>query len=278
VPAPARTGPQEIVDVLAAEPASGNGLPYPAEEDVAGQFRTDPELFGEPYVNGSGPADLSDSALPRRSPGASGITGVPKPKAEEPRQAPTDTSAFFSGRAQAAANGSTPEGAPESEPADEQPAPPARHAASEHDDSPIFQRMLSEWLVDWDTLTAPPQDWKSVWDHGWAAAAEAEEKPVQSRTDHGLPVRDPGARLVPGSADPTGYRNGAHAKPDDSDGPGTGQVPSGDGFGYGRHELGQGSVPARDPDAVRASISNHFGGVHAGRSHARDADEGTDTE
>lgn len=44
-------------------------------------------------------------------------------------------------------------------------------------------------------------DWRSVWDRGWSAAAEAQETPVQSRTDHGLPVRTPGARLVPGAAD-----------------------------------------------------------------------------
>ena len=29
-------------------------------------------------------------------------------------------------------------------------------------------------------------------------------------------------------------------------------------------------APVRDPDAVRATISSHFGGVHAGRSHARE--------
>ena len=26
----------------------------------------------------------------------------------------------------------------------------------------------------------------------------------------------------------------------------------------------------RDPEAVRSSIGSHFGGVHAGRAHARD--------
>ena len=37
------------------------------------------------------------------------------------------------------------------------------------------------------------------------------------------------------------------------------------------------SIPVRDPDAVRASMSSHFGGVHAGRSHARET-RGTDNE
>ena len=35
--------------------------------------------------------------------------------------------------------------------------------------------------------------------------------------------------------------------------------------------------PPRDPEAVRASMSSHFGGVHAGRSHARET-RGTDSE
>lgn len=59
--------------------------------------------------------------------------------------------------------------------------------------------MLSEMVGDPHELAhSPDLDWKSVWDHGWSAAAEAADKPVQSRTDYGLPVREPGARLVPG--------------------------------------------------------------------------------
>jgi hypothetical protein len=42
-------------------------------------------------------------------------------------------------------------------------------------------------------------------------------------------------------------------------------------------DTGGQSIPLRDPDAVRASISNHFGGVHAGRSHAQET-RGTDNE
>ena len=63
--------------------------------------------------------------------------------------------------------------------------------------------MLSEWLVD-PTELAKSSDlnWESVWDHGWSAAEAAEDAPVVSHTDHGLPVRDPGARLVPGTAGP----------------------------------------------------------------------------
>ena len=74
-----------------------------------------------------------------------------------------------------------------------------------------------------------------MWDSGWETAAEAEDVPVQTHTEHGLPVREPGARLVPGAADVV------EAAP----------APE---------------RPQRDPDAVRASFSSHFGGVRAARS------------
>lgn len=115
----------------------------------------------------------------------------------------------------------------------------------------IYRRMLSEMMGDpHDLVNSPDLDWQSVWDRGWSLAAEADEKPVEQRTaDHGLPVRTPGARLVPGAAD------------DDS------LVPSNGGL-----------HAARDPEAVRASFSNHFGGVRSGRSHARHSSQGPDEE
>jgi len=98
--------------------------------------------------------------------------------------------------------------------------------------------------------------------------------PVESHTDHGLPVREPGARLVPGAAAEserpgTGRsRNGAaHGKAADENGVASnGQKP-------GKHE-----APERDPEAIRSSISSHFGGVRAGRSHARETSQGSDHE
>jgi hypothetical protein len=53
---------------------------------------------------------------------------------------------------------------------------------------------------------------------------------------------------------------GAHRSDDGAD-----RVPSAAEFG-----TGGGPIPSRDPEAVRASISNHFGGVRAGRSHAQE--------
>lgn len=174
------------------------------------------------------------SVLPQRDPGASGISAVPTPPAEEdqepePAGRPTDTSSFFAARTQT-----------------------VQTADADADDS-IYQSMLSEWLVD-PTELANSEDlnWESVWDHGWSVAAAADEAPVTEVTDEGLPVRTPGARLVPGAAQ-------------------TGEVASAAEFDAPP------GASQRDPEAVRASISSHFGGVHAGRSHARET-RGTDTE
>ncbi|WP_101948500.1 ATP-binding protein [Mycobacterium sp. 3519A] len=251
---------------------------------------------GHEYTNGHG--DVPVALLPQRNPGASGIADLPAslaqpeqppqdewpaeeswpedsmpaqteehppwgqplaPQPEEADRAPVDTSAFFASRAQAASNGVAHENGAE-------PAPPAQHTADEPSatagaDDAIYQKMLSEWLVDpTDLAKSEDLNWQSVWDHGWSAAAAADEAPVTEHTEEGLPVRQPGARLVPGAVDAAGGPNGGE------------QVASAAEFG-----TGGGPLPSRDPDAVRASISNHFGGVRAGRSHAQES-RGTDRE
>lgn len=181
------------------------------------------------------------SGLPQRNPGASGFryeqaevesehwptepTPVQTPT-ELPTRPPADTSAFFAARPQ-------------------RPAEPAPAGTGSSDDA-IYQKMLSEWLVDPTDLGASTDlDWKSVWDHGWSAAASAEDAPVTEHTAEGLPVRRPGERLVPGAGDIADDGVPVTSEPAD---PG----------------------PLPDPAAVRASLSSHFGGVHAGRSHTRD--------
>ena len=173
--------------------------------------------------------------LPRRNPGSSGITEVPAEPAEpqprrhrrelptpggraeppgraaaEPKPAPpraaSDTSAFFAARSREADEPATP--APSRSPARRTFRPrPARSAATTPaDDDVIYRRMLSEMLGDpHDLVNSPDLDWQSVWDRGWSLAAAAEDKPVESHTaEHGLPVRTPGARLVPGAANGDG--------------------------------------------------------------------------
>ncbi|OBI71507.1 histidine kinase [Mycobacterium sp. E740] len=184
------------------------------------------------------PAEPAETSLPQRNPGASGISDTRVPPTHSP-------------------------GAARPEPERSQPEPP-QPAGS---DDAIYQSMLSEWLVD-PTEIANSEDlnWETVWDRGWSAAAAADETPVTRTTDEGLPMRDPGARLVPGAAD--------DSDPDD-------ETASTAGFGAELQESSAAaSYPRRDPEAVRASIGSHFGGVHAGRSRARETtgNRGTDSE
>nr|WP_156664526.1 sensor histidine kinase [Mycobacterium sp. 852002-51057_SCH5723018] len=262
--------------------------------------------------NGSEALGPSVTLLPRRNPGSSGITevpAVPDPPAEqlprrhrrelatpwweseqpaqqapEPQPAPpkaapvSNTSAFFAARSQSATDR-----AAQAQPAPEPPAapPPARLAgesiptipkatktpAAPADDDVIYRRMLSEMLGDpHDLVDSPDLDWQSVWDRGWSLAAAAEEKPVETHTaEHGLPVRKPGARLVPGTANGTSGEQGQ----DEDEG-------SLVGSNGGSHRQAEHAAVTRDPEAVRASFSSHFGGVRSGRSHARETNEGSE--
>ncbi|MDT5341242.1 MAG: hypothetical protein QOE52_426 [Mycobacterium sp.] len=262
--------------------------------------------------NGSHSTESSVSLLPRRRPGTSGITGVPvdrpdSPPQREPPPAPqedledeaeptperpaaqpvSNTSSFFGSRVRFTRENRQHPKAEPSEPAPVAPEPVAQADEPEIDDvwtaeataakaeppeaDLIYQRMLSEWLVDpRDMARSPDLDWQSVWDRGWSAAADIENVPVQAHTDQGLPVREPGARLVPGGA--VSEQNGtAHHRASEDNG-----LASNGGFQSGRKPAHE--APVRDPEAIRASISSHLGGVRAGRSHARDTDQGSDHE
>jgi signal transduction histidine kinase len=216
----------------------------------------------------------SGTVLPQRSPGSSGITGAPpqQPEAEpqpspwfagaqaaEPapaNQHPSDTAPFFMSRTRA---GQAREERIDTSDMDVLAADLSAPEVEDTDTDYIYQKMLSEIMVDPHTI-AVPQDWKSVWDNGWEVAADVEDVPVQTHTEHGLPVRDPGARLVPGAAEPVAL---AASGTTDTD---TAQPPP--------------DLPLRDPDAVRASFSSHFGGVRAARSELQNgsAENGHDDQ
>jgi signal transduction histidine kinase len=252
---------------LPATVLAGAELPGPAaaprrlatvDEAVAAAERRDRAEFAPEASdrNGSFAPESPATLLPRRNPGSSGIAGGPaetwQPVAQQPV---SDTSSFFAARARPSEPITGPAGSGE---------PP--------EDDLIYQRMLSEWLVDpHDLARSPDLDWQSVWDRGWSAAAEAEDRPVAAHTAQGLPVREPGARLVPGTAAP--QPNGAaHRRADADNG-----VASNGGLPSGRTPAHQ-APAARDPEAIRASISSHFGGVRAARSHARETHQGSDDE
>jgi signal transduction histidine kinase len=287
------TGPQAV----AAE--AGSGFATPLTFDDADEY-VEYEEYGDEVCADqlNGHSEVPVTLLPQRSPGASGISAsvqddLPpepemddeteyelesepweEPAAEESWQAPVDTSAFFASRAQASTNG-VHEAEHEPEPEDLLPLAEAETSQTSGADDAIYQRMLSEWLVDpTDLARSSDLNWESVWDHGWSAAEAAEDAPVESHTEYGLPVRDPGARLVPGAvssaarhgANGGSINGGAHRSHDDDEVESAAEFPT-----------GAPAVPVRDPEAVRASMSSHFGGVHAARSHAQET-RGTDNE
>jgi anti-sigma regulatory factor (Ser/Thr protein kinase) len=299
--ASADEGPSVPHEPAAVGPAV---VPLPEPPTAVPDYDDGPEftsLTDTTERNGSQSTESSVSLLPRRRPGSSGITGGPAapPEHREPSpvsqeepaesapeqpaaQPVSNTSSFFGSRVRFnRENRHRPKDEPVAPvPAGEVDLPEvddvwtaeaAAPASKAPEDDLIYQRMLSEWLVDpRDLAHSPDLDWQSVWDRGWSAAEEVESVPVQARTEQGLPVREPGARLVPGGAD--SEQNGtAHHRASEDNG-----IASNGGSQSGRTPAHE--APVRDPDAVRASISSHFGGVRAGRSHARDTELGTDHE
>lgn len=267
---------------LPEQPSFDPAEPLPPEPspDQPDEYQVDPYQQSGEHGQDAEAAEAGPvvSLLPRRTPGSSGITGVPAeppapervrrelpqpwweaqeqapepPSRPEPvaeQSAPADTSGYFAARARV--RSAAPEPEPEPEP--------------EHDS--IYQRMLSESAANDPNEPGlrADLDWQSVWDRGWSVAAEAENVPVTAHTEHGLPVREPGARLVPGSAaaEPPAAEEDPRTPAPGSAGPEQ-PVTSNGVTSQPAHE-----PPERDPAAIRSSISSHFGGVHAARSHAR---------
>ncbi|MFE6919813.1 ATP-binding protein [Nocardia sp. NPDC057663] len=108
--------------------------------------------------------------------------------------------------------------------------------------TPIYQRMVSEWLVEPASATAESggngASWSAPGDAGWSAAASAGNPPTSSRTVGGLPIRKPGAQLVPGGLTPA-------------------------------EEAG-----ARDPEEIRNNLTRHLSGVRSGRAEIQYNDGG----
>ncbi|MGY0501614.1 ATP-binding protein [Nocardia sp. FBN12] len=139
-----------------------------------------------------------------------------------------------------------PEPEPVSRPVDADPMPTTStrlQPVSGPAPTPIYQRMVSEWLVE--PASAPTESgngnsgsWSAPGDAGWSAAAEADHPPTSSRTSGGLPIRKPGAQLVPGGLTPA-------------------------------EEAG-----ARDPEEIRNNLTRHLSGVRSGRAEIQYNDGG----
>jgi len=179
--------PAEIVDPLAG---SFGAAPLPVVEHVR---IPDVELAIEPATPTNRSDASSRNGLPKRSPGASGVNGVAVAVAAAEhapaRESTSNSFSYFTNR-------STPEAPPSQSTPAAEPVRPNIEAEA----APIFERMVSEWLMDPAALESRDGAWATAADAGWAAAEQAVEQKPQRHTESGLPVRERGARLVPGRA------------------------------------------------------------------------------
>ncbi|PEG59364.1 hypothetical protein CQY21_17810 [Mycolicibacterium boenickei] len=180
------------------------------------------------------------SGLPKRSPGASGVTGIPAPvngltapAPEEPErpQRGNPLSYFTSGNAGSGEPDTSTPQSQEPEPSTE--SEPRRIEAESLESAPIFERMASEWLMDPTTPESRSRVWASSADASWEAAAKAADQEPKRHTASGLPIRERGARLVPDEA-----RSDTQARADG----------------------------ANDPAAIRDILSRQLAGVRRGRA------------
>jgi signal transduction histidine kinase len=267
--------PSEIVDAL-DDPRTGSVAEAPVRltdhdrvpdhavgsvverDDVGGHADEAASPAAEPS-SGSDASVRKGGKLPKRSPGASGVnySAVPSdgqtaaeptaaPGEEPARHSASNPFAYFTTR-------TTPDEAAPSQPTTTSATP--RHSApdvepssrnTESGSAPIFERMMSEWMMDPTTRDMDGGVWATSADDDWAAAAEAVERKPERHTNSGLPIRERGARLVSGKA-------------------------------KGDSEVGAESGP--DPAAVRNMLSRALAGVRNGRAEASQRpDESKETD
>lgn len=213
---------------------------------TGGSLDQDPEeptgLWSEAYKTQSYPAPAFEPE-PERDSGRAGMTISPPPRSEwslPSRPAPsagtsglpTRRSGFDRNEPNTGAERQSPEPNPTTTGSNRlQPV-------TGESPTPIYQRMVSEWLVEPAATDTPNRSWSSPGDAGWLAAEDAAKPTSTSRTVGGLPIRRPGAQLVPGGLAPV-----------EEDAP-------------------------RNPEEIRNSLTRHLSGVRSGRANAQNNDGG----
>lgn len=123
---------------------------------------------------------------------------TPAPRHRLSAPTPTNTAAFFSSRTRDGMSARTSARTDSSS----NNNGGANGGTSAPSTMPIFARMVSEWLVDptaESSTASTGGSWTTDADQGWLAARTSFEMPVTKIADSGLPIRDRGARLVPGA-------------------------------------------------------------------------------
>ncbi|WP_336084387.1 ATP-binding protein [Nocardia sp. SSK8] len=242
------TGPT-LVPLDANAPRTEAGLPQrrpaavppPPPEPVAAESDEPTGLWAEHEHDTD---DLPVPAAPEPVPAApEPVTLSPEAVAAipDPARAPRGT-----GLPQRLTAPARPEPEPEPQPVEDEQGPATStrlQPVTGEAPTPIYQRMVSEWLVEPATASDESggngaSSWSAPGDDGWSAAASAGSPPTSSRTVGGLPIRRPGAQLVPGGLSPA-------------------------------EEAG-----ARDPEEIRNNLTRHLSGVRSGRAEIQHNDGG----
>jgi len=124
---------------------------------------------------------------------------TPAPRHRLSAPTPTNTAAFFSSRTR---DGMSARTSARTDSSSSNNNGGANGGTSAPSTMPIFARMVSEWLVDptaESSTASTGGSWTTDADQGWLAARTSFEMPVTKIADSGLPIRDRGARLVPGA-------------------------------------------------------------------------------
>ncbi|MGW5386062.1 ATP-binding protein [Nocardia sp. NPDC003963] len=201
-PVPEETAADDSPTGMWSETHQTGSFPAPADFPAPTEQRS--------FADAEPPALTARSGLPIRRPGMD--HGDPFGRAEQRRDEPAAATTTTSSRLQPV-GGETP--------------------------TPIYQRMVSEWLVEpATTQDQPRQDWTTPADSGWLAAEDAAKPNSDSKTANGLPIRRPGAQLVPGGLAPV-----------------------------------EDEAP-RDPMEIRSNLTRHLSGVRSGRADAQNNDGG----
>ena len=244
-------------------------------------------------VNRNGSGGRRSRLLPRRTPGSSGITAVPdQPAAQPPQRHRRELATpWWEGQ-------NKPRPAPAPHARNPAPSHPRDHAAAGAGGCRTPSAVLCRQAVTRRPAHRPaakpagrrrrhlPAD--AVGNDGRSARPGEQPRPglavgvgprlVVGRRGRGEARRGahrrlrsagahPGARLVPGTAN--GVDPAEQDHPDAADG---GSLVASNG------RQPQHAAAVRDPEAVRASFSSHFGGVRSGRSQARHTKQGPDQE
>ncbi|WP_280306270.1 sensor histidine kinase [Nocardia neocaledoniensis] len=234
-PAPAEAAVEEEPTGLWAEHEHDtDDLPVPAAPHASATPTSTPP------APAATPLSAAPLAEPAAAPAATPSNGVTPRTLGLPQRVPASKLTELTESGQVPAE---PARAPEPAPADPIPTSSTRlQPVTGEAPTPIYQRMVSEWLVEPASAGADSggngASWSSPGDAGWSAAASAGNPPTSSRTVGGLPIRKPGAQLVPGGLTPA-------------------------------EEAGP-----RDPEEIRNNLTRHLSGVRSGRAEIQYNDGG----